>query len=640
MSLLVVSQVQKSFGADTILDGVSFRLEWGSKLGLVGRNGCGKTTLLRILTGQMEADRGSVACSPSVRTGYLRQEQMVEHGWTVYQEAEDAFAPVLQMEARLRELEKTMSAEHHLLDDVMAEYGALRDRFEAMGGFDNLRDIRQVLKRMGFGDEDIDKPTSRLSGGEKTRLALAKLLLSAPDVLLLDEPTNHLDLGATEWLEGFLREFGGAVLVVSHDRTFLNRVVTSTAELDRAKLTVYTGNFDAFWKQRAERRLRQAEQFEREQKEIVRLDEFFEKWKNTPSKRSQAVMRKRWADRIRANATERPTGGSASMQAKVAPHIRSGNEVIIVERLTKRFGDRTLFADLSLLVNRGSRIGVVGPNGCGKSTLARILLGLEPGTSGEARFGANVTVGYFAQEASTLDLDATAIENMMDVAEMTPGEARNHLGKFLLTGDDVFRQVRALSGGEKNKLALAQLAYARPNLLILDEPTNHLDLDSREALGEMLLAYPGTLVLVSHDRYLLDQVTTSTLAFSGGTAKLVDVPYSKYREGGGTSAPRPTVTPRNGSGGQTANALTQGMNSHQLSKERRKACADVKKLEESVSLNEDWVKRIEEALGSPMPGDDAVALAQDYVRAQGELEAAMIAWEQAVAHAEGVGAQV
>jgi ATP-binding cassette subfamily F protein 3 len=650
MSLLTVNNLEKAFGGDVILSGISFRLSWRQKLGLVGRNGCGKTTLLRILTGQMEADRGSVRYARGVRFGYLRQEQMVEHGWTVRQEAVDAFAPVLAMEKRLLELQQAMAeakSDDHL-QAVMEEYGLLHDRFEAMGGYQNLRDIPQVLRRLGFGQEDLDKPTARLSGGEKTRLALAKLLLSAPDVLLLDEPTNHLDLQATEWLEDFLHDFGGAVILVSHDRYFLDRVVTTVAELQNAKLTLYNGNFSAYWTQREADRARQAQMHEREQREIARLTEFFEKWKNTPSKKSQAVMRLRWAERIRAHMTERPESSGKSMKVSVKPKTTSGNEVVIADRLTKRYADRTLFEDLNLLIWRGQRVGIVGPNGAGKSTFLRILLGKEQPTSGHLRLGANVTVGYFAQEASELDLEATVLENMLQVAEMQPIEARTHLGRFLFSGDDVFRKVSDLSGGEKNKLALAQLTYLRPNLLILDEPTNHLDIDSREALTRMLTQYEGTLLLVSHDRYLLDQVTNKTLEIAEGRATFFDGPYRVYREEKRRLSERESVLrPETVSAPPSAstrpadqNPLTAGMNSFQLSRERRRAVKTVAETEARVAETEDWLKRIEEALSAPMPGDNVVKLARDYERAQRELEDALKAWEEAVEYAQNIGANV
>ncbi len=655
MSLLTVNNLEKSFGVDTIFTGVGFRLAWGQKLGLVGRNGCGKTTLLRILTGQMEPDKGTVSYAKGIRFGYLRQEQMVEHGWTVLHEAEDAFAPVLAMESRLRELEHAMAAasEGNGLADVMEEYGQLHDRFEAMGGYANLRDIKLVLKKLGFAEGDLEKPTSALSGGEKTRLAVAKLLLSAPDVLLLDEPTNHLDLEATEWLEGFLKDFGGAVILVSHDRYFLDRVVTTIAEMENARLTLYKGNFSGYWTQKQAQLARQADLYARDQREIARLTEFFEKWKNTPSKRSQALMRMRWAERIKANATEKPIHTGKGPKLNVKSKQRSGNEVVIVEDLTKRYGERTLFEEVDLLVERGQRMGIVGPNGAGKSTFIRLLMGRDNPTSGYARLGANVTVGYFAQEASDLDLDATVLEHMFMVGEMLPEEARTHLGRFLFTGDDVFRKVEKLSGGEKNKLALAQLTYLRPNLLILDEPTNHLDIESRQALVEMLKQYDGTLLLVSHDRYLLDQVTTQTLEIARGRAVLFDGPYSEYREqsAGGRKQEargRGAVSGRGSEGvngvenrkSKIESTLTAGMNSYQLSKERQKAAKNVKTMEAKVAELEDWMKRIEEALSAPMPGDDVVKLARDYERAQTELASAMDEWEKSVTYAEGIGATV
>ncbi len=650
MSLLTVNNIHKTFGAETILDSVGFRLEWGQKLGLVGRNGAGKTTLLRILTNQLEPDKGAVNYLQGVRFGYLRQEQMVEHGWTVYEEAKDAFAPVLAMEARLRELEHDMAVASEQKDDaelrsVMDEYSLMHDRFEAMGGYENLKDIPGVLKRLGFAESDLDKPTSKLSGGEKTRLAVARLLLSAPDILFLDEPTNHLDLDATEWLEGFLREFGGAVILVSHDRYFLDHVVTTVGEVENARLTLYKGNYNAYAIQKKANRKRHLELYERDVREVQRLTEFFEKWKNTPSKKNQAVMRQRWAERIRANMTDAPGSTGKTMHLKVHEKGRSGNEVMILDHLTKRFGDRTLFENVSLLVQRGMRVGIVGPNGSGKSTMIRMLMGRDQPTSGSIRLGANVSVGYFAQEVSDLDLDATVVANMLDVAEMLPQDARTHLGKFLFSGDDVFRTVAKLSGGEKNKLVLAQITYLRPNLLILDEPTNHLDIDSREALVEMLRQYDGTLLLVSHDRYLLDQVTNFTIEVATGKTTLYDGPYSEWRkkresrvvsresrDNGHAAVLNPQLS--------TFNPLTSGMNSHQLSKERQKASKVVTVSEKRVQEAEDWLKRIEEALSDPLPGDDMVKLSHDYERAQQELAGALETWEKAVSYAEGIGVAV
>lgn len=673
MSLLVVNNLSKSYGPDTIFTGVSFKLEWRQKLGLVGRNGAGKTTLLRILTGQQEAEKGSVNFSPRIRVGYLKQEDAVDPSRTVLQEAEAAFSHVLEMEFHMRELEHEMATAdgEAELTRIMEEYSLLNDRFDAMGGYDNLRDIPSVLKRLGFGPTDLSKPCGRLSGGEKTRLAIARLLLSGPDILLLDEPTNHLDIEATEWLESFLKDFGGALVLVSHDRYFLDRVVTSIAEVENQKLSLYHGNFSAYYRQKQERLEKQAEIYEREQREISRLTDFFEKWKNTPSKKNQAVMRMRWAERIKqhgltmkldAKATEAvgPKGKTAKLNIK--PSQLSGNEVVILDNLTKRYGNRTLFENVTGLIQRRDRVGVVGPNGAGKSTLVKILLDRETPTSGMARLGASVSVGYFAQDTSDLDLEATVIQNMMDVAEMEPIAARTHLGRFLFTGDDVFRQAKHLSGGEKNKLVLAQLTFLKPNLLVLDEPTNHLDLDSREALGQMLRTYEGTLLLVSHDRYLLDQVTDRTLEVAGGQARIYDLPYTQYREkkraeeaktptqkyisnGAVTAAElereakpvNPLVASLLSQQPERLLAMPAGMNAHQLSKERQRARGQVIAAEKRVEDLELRLRQIEEALSNPPATANVIALSQEHGGVQNALNEAMEAWERSVAYAEALG---
>lgn len=668
MSLLVVNSLEKHFGPDMIFSGVNFKLEWRQKLGLVGRNGTGKTTLLRLLTGQQEPDRGSIHFSKGIRFGYLRQEDAVNPEHTVLQEAEAAFAHVQAMERRLREVEHDMAAAETeaSLERVMEEYGILHDRFEAMGGYDNLRDIPGVLKRLGFGQNDLTKPCGKLSGGEKTRLAIARLLLSGPDILLLDEPTNHLDIEATEWLEGFLKDFGGAIVLVSHDRYFLDKVVTTIAEIENTKLTLYSGNFSAFWQQKQANRERQADMYEREQREIAQLTAFFEKWKNTPSRKNQAVMRLRWAERIRQHglsgklnesAAEKVTPNARVVKLGIKPTQLSGTEVVILDNIGKRFGNRVLFENVTALIRRGERIGIVGPNGAGKSTLIKILLGRETPTAGMARLGASVSVGYFAQDTSDLDLEATVLENMMAVGEMEPQVARTHLGRFLFTGDDVFRETGKLSGGEKNKLVLAQLTYLRPNLLILDEPTNHLDLDSREALGQMLRSYDGTLLLISHDRYLLNEVTTHTLEVANGKVTFFDGPYEQFRAQQLSKANRTTPARSAGNGATGIReaesnpalaallaqhpaspvAIPAGLNFHQMSKERQRARNQVTAAEKQVAELEERLRQIEESLSHPGPGVNVVALAQEHGGVQSALTEAMANWERAASYVEALG---
>lgn len=653
MSLLFVNGLEKHFGGDTILSGIGFRLDWRQKLGLIGRNGTGKTTLLRILTGQMEEDAGIVQFEKGIRVGYLKQEEAVDPNSTILKEAELAFAPVLAMEQRLRELEVQMAqATENELAEVMGEYNLYHDRFEAMGGYDNLRDIPGVLKRLGFTEADFNKTCAKLSGGEKTRLALARLLLSGVDVLLLDEPTNHLDIEATEWLEGFLRDFGGAIVLVSHDRYFLDRVVTHIAEIEHTKMTLYKGNFAAFWQQKEANRKRQTELFEREQREIARLEAFFEKWKNTPSRKNQAVMRHRWAERIRASGTEKPDAAGKTAKLGIKASQVSGNEVVILDNVTKRYGTRTLFEGVRGMIRRGERVGVVGPNGAGKSTLIKVLLERETPTSGMARLGANVTVGYFAQDTSDLDLDATVLENLLMLEDMKVMDARNHLGRFLFSGDDVFREARLLSGGEKNKLVLAQLTWMRPNLLILDEPTNHLDIASRDALGEMLRNYDGTLLLISHDRHLLDQVTNRTVEVANGVVTWFDGNYSAFREARSRgkamqTSTRPTANlpSSNPTDSLLQELLDQkpvrvlppaieGMNAYQRSKERQRARSVAQEMEKRVTDLEQRLFAIEAQLSNPAPDANVVALSQEHGGVQQALMEAMEAWERSAAYLE------
>jgi ATP-binding cassette subfamily F protein 3 len=633
MSLVIAAGVEKSFGANTVLRDVSLRLEWGQRVGLVGPNGSGKTTLLRIVEGDLEPDRGYVRRAHGLRCGYLRQEQVVASGRTVFQEAEAAFAPVLAMEARLRALEHAMAAHaEDTLDPLLAEYGSLHDRFEAMGGFDSLRDIHKILKRIGFSESDLDRPTAHLSGGQKTRLALARLLLSGPDVLLLDEPTNHLDLEATEWLEEFLTTFGGALILVSHDRRFLDAVATSITEIDGGALTHYRSRFSAYWEERARRVAQAATLAERRDEEVARLEDFWRRNK-AGQNRNMAWSRLKAAQKLRQQNIQGPQDLD-HLKVSLKSSQRSGNEVVIADRLDKSYGARAILTDVSLLITRGQRIGIVGPNGSGKSTLLRLIVGEEPPTSGRVRLGASVTLGYFAQEASGLDPDLSVLDSLLQVRDLLPGEARGFLARFLFRGDEVFRTVAMLSGGEKNRLMLAQLVLDRPNLLILDEPTNHLDLIARDALAGMLRAYDGTLLLASHDRYLLDETTTHTLSMADGRAILYDGSYTTAKQAAAKGASR--SVPRT-AGGSSHVAANRPMNSFELTRARKKAAAAVADAERRVAVAEDWLKRIEECLSRPEPGDDMVRLARDHTVGQEDLARAMAEWEGAVMQAEELG---
>lgn len=659
MSLLIAENLEKSYGGDTLFKNGSLRLDWGQKIGLVGRNGAGKTTLLRILTGQEEPDRGRIRYASGVRFGYLQQEGAVNPMATVLEEAKTAFASILQMEQRMRAIEEEMAARGEQMERaeqeaLLHEYAQLMERFEIMGGYYALRDIPNVLRQLGFSEEDFDKPCGSLSGGEKTRLALARLLLSGPDILFLDEPTNHLDVEAIEWLESFLKGFGGALLLVSHDRYFLDRVVTQIVDLDEGTLTLYRGNYSQFLQQKQARIKRAEEVYAQEQREVERLMEFYEKWRSTPTRRNQAMARKRWAERIKAQMSPPPKSSNKPLRAAINPLRKSGEEVIVFEDLTKRYNGRTLFENVSGVIQRGDRIGVVGPNGAGKSTFIKILIGKEPPSGGTVRFGLNVTLGYFAQDTSELDLEATVLENMLEVGEMSPLEARTHLGRFLFTGDDVFRPVKFLSGGEKNKLVLAQITWLRPNLLVLDEPTNHLDIESREALVQMLKQYEGTLLLVSHDRYLLDQTTERTLEIAHGQVRFFEMPYSLFRE-------RRDVLEKETDRGERRNLLLKrpienttlarllqekpsfphrkkGLSATCSEEERRRQLEQAKRrveeAERKVSLLEHRLKEVEAQLYNPPPNANVVALSQEYAGLQKTLEEALRLWEEAAREEE------
>jgi ATP-binding cassette subfamily F protein 3 len=572
---------------------------------------------------------------------------VVDSTRTVLEEAQAAFAWVMQMEERLVELshqigEASQAGHAQMEESAMQEYGQLRERFEIMGAYDQLRDVPGVLKRLGFSESDQAKSCASLSGGEKTRLAIARLLLSGPDVLLLDEPTNHLDIEATEWLESFLRNWGGALVLVSHDRVFLDRVVTSVAEIEHQRLTLYNGNVTSFLKQKEMQQERQAEQHAREMAEIERLTTFFEKWKNTPTKKNQAWSRFKWAQRIKENLTEAPLSSQKSARMSLKSATQSGREVLVAERLAKAYGDRTLFENLTFTIERGDKVGVVGPNGAGKSTLIRVLMGQEDATFGMVQLGHNVTTGYFAQDVAGLDLDRSVLENMLDMGGLTAEAARTFLGKFLFTGDDVFRPVRSMSGGEKNKLSLAQITYVQPNLLILDEPTNHLDLESREALGKMLQSYDGALLLVSHDRYLLGQVTQRTIEVADGRATVYEAPYGEHKSkatilANGTASRSNGKVAKNEKNGRSGDAngnspeseldRLRAMNAHQLSKERQKAKTKLEQAEGLVASLEDELDEIVSALSRP--SDEAVDLARRHGEVQIQLEEAIGEWESA-----------
>ena len=550
MSILTVTNLAKSFGADQLFSDITFSIAAGQKFGLVGRNGGGKTTLLRILMGQELPDTtgttpARISLAAGRRLGYLKQEAPVHPERTLAEEVEVALGPYRAAQAAIEAAGVAMADagdDADKLQDALDAYTAAQDDFDSRGGWELEGTIESTLRSLGFKPSDMDKAVGDCSGGEQTRLALAKLVLTRPDLLILDEPTNHLDIEAVEWLETFLKEYAGAVILVSHDRTFLDAIVDTIADLDNGKLTLYRGNYTQFRQQKQERLDRQHEQWKQQQKEIERLKDLIKR--NQGGGDTESKIRKVTQGRIeRMDKVERVFVDTSRMRAKVDEKGagRIGRDVLTLDNLGKRFDDKVLFENLDLNVERGDRVGFVGPNGAGKSTLVKLLLGEEEPTTGRVQWGHNVRRAYFSQHAAeSLDLKISVLETLgLAMPDWNETQCRGWLARFLFMGDDVFKKVEMLSGGEKNKLVLACMLLNPVNLLILDEPTNHLDVESCEALGEMLTEYSGTLFLVSHDRYLLNQVTNKTLGLTGrGTANWVVGNYSVWRasQGGGDEA--------------------------------------------------------------------------------------------------------
>jgi ATP-binding cassette subfamily F protein 3 len=632
--LLSVANVSKSFGVDRILENVSFRVDAREKVALVGRNGTGKTTLLRIITGQYEPDTGSVQIARGAKIGYLRQEQQVDVGRTVLEEAQASVEHQLELKQRLEELERKMELEEAGPEDV-EEYALLHEHFLEAEGYSVETDVKVVLQRMGFTEDEFDKPTSMLSGGERTRLAIARMLLEEPELLILDEPTNHLDLQATEWLESWLRGYHGAVLLVSHDRTFLENTAERVLELRDLTVKSYPGPFPKYLQLRAEEDARLAEVARRQEQEIAKMDEYVRRFMNS-QRTAQARGRQKLMNRLISEKVDAPKN-EKGMKAGFSKVARSGDIVAEADAITVGFGSTAvLFKNLNWTARIGDRWGIIGENGAGKSTLLKVLLGELDPMAGRVRLGANVTAGYFSQDASDLDPEMSPLDTLVWDMDMEPQPARDLLGRFLFSGDDVYRPVKTLSGGEKNKLSLAKLTQLSPNLLILDEPTNHLDMASREALAEVLKQYTGTLVLVSHDRWLLSQVTNQTLDIRKAGPIVFPGSYPEYRQwqARGSRAldlPKKKDAPKE--------EIKATLSPRELSKEIERLERVVREAEDQVSDWEAEIKAIENRLANVSPTEDVLGLTHAYRDAQESLAGAMSVWEEQTIKLESLRSQ-
>lgn len=517
--ILSCSNICKSFGENDILKQVSFHIEDHEKAAIVGINGAGKSTLLKVLIGKLNADDGVVTWAKGASIGYLAQHQDLEGAETIYDALLEVKKPVIQMEARIRSLELEMkSASGDELETKLSEYSRLNHEFEMADGYSYQSEITGVLKGLGFTEDEFSKPITALSGGQKTRVSLGKLLLTKPDILLLDEPTNHLDMESIAWLETYLRNYSGAVIIVAHDRYFLDRVVTKIIELDMGHCTVFSGNYSAYSDKKAMLRDAAIRAYLNQQQEIRHQEAVIAKLKSFNREKSikRAESREKMLDKI--ERLEKPTQANDSMDIRLEPDVVSGNDVLTVTDLSKSFDTQTLFTDVDFEIKRGERVAIIGNNGTGKTTLLKIINGIIPADSGQIRLGSKVHIGYYDQEHQVLHMDKTLFQEIQDTyPNMNNTQIRNTLAAFLFTGDDVFKLIRDLSGGERGRVSLAKLMLSDANFLLLDEPTNHLDITSKEILESALNRYTGTVLYVSHDRYFINRTATRILDLTDGS---------------------------------------------------------------------------------------------------------------------------
>ncbi len=530
--ILSCNHIYKAFGTDQILSDVSFHIEDQEKAAIVGINGAGKSTLLKIIVGELAADQGEVVLSKGKTLGYLAQHQDLDSSRSIYEELKEVKRPIIEMEQQIRSLElKMKDAQGEELEQMLSAYSRLNHTFELENGYAWQSEITGVLKGLGFCEDEFDKKVTTLSGGQKTRVSLGRLLLSRPDVILLDEPTNHLDMESIAWLETYLLNYNGAVVIVAHDRYFLNRVVTKIVELEQGRSAVYQGNYTAYSEKKAMVRAAQMKAYLNQQQEIRHQEEVITKLKSFNREKSIKRAESREKMLAKIEVLEKPVEVNDEMHIALEPNITSGNDVLTIRDLSKAFGSQKLFDHIDMDVKRGERVAIIGNNGTGKTTILKLINGMLPADTGTITLGSKVHVGYYDQEHHVLHMEKTVFEEVQDAyPNLTNTQVRNILAAFLFTGDDVFKRISDLSGGERGRVSLAKLMLSEANFLILDEPTNHLDITSKEILEDALQNYTGTVLYVSHDRYFINQTATRILELTGRTLLNYIGNYDYYLE--------------------------------------------------------------------------------------------------------------
>ena len=639
--ILSCQNISKAFVENQVLKNVSFHIEDHEKAAIVGINGAGKTTLLRIIVGEMTPDDGQVVLAKDKTLGYLAQNSTVDTSHTIYEELLSVKADLLRLEEKIRECENNMKhAEGDALEDLMKQYTSLTHAFETGGGYLYRSELVGVLKGLGFTEDEFSKPVATLSGGQKTRVALGRLLLQNPDLIILDEPTNHLDMNSIAWLETYLLNYKGAVLIVSHDRYFLDRIAGKVIEIDQSKATTFMGNYSDYAVKKEQLRVAAWNAYMNQQREIKHQEEVIEKLKSFNREKSikRAESREKMLDKI--EVIENPSEVRTDMKLTLTPRILSGNDVLTVEHLSKSFDSHKLFTDVNFEIKRGEHVAIIGDNGSGKTTLLKILNGLVPADQGTFRLGSNVEIGYYDQEHHVLHSEKTLFEEISDdYPYLNNTQIRNVLAAFLFTGEDVFKRISDLSGGERGRVSLAKLVLSNANFLILDEPTNHLDIMSKEILEDALNGYEGTILYVSHDRYFINRTAHRILDLTEGQFVSYVGNYDYYLEKHDTvMAAIEASTPQSADADNTA--ATRAAESEvkldwKAQKEEqarlRKKENDLKKCEEKIAELEARISEIDTEMSDPAIGTQVAKLqelSKEQTSCQEQLEKLYEQWEE------------
>lgn len=633
MIILTIQNLQKAFGGNVVLKDVNITLQDHQRMGLVGVNGCGKSTLLRILAGKEYADGGNISLMKGLKIGYMEQQYAAREGATVFEELKAVYDPVFAMEEKLRAMEEKMAqvTDEVELSRLGDSYTRLNDAFERADGYAWKSLIQGVLSGLGFQKEQYDQPANLLSGGELTRLCLAKLLLQKPDVLLLDEPTNHLDLQALDWLENYLCEYRGALIVVSHDRYFLDRVCTHITELILGVAEQYEGNYSKFLPERTQRFEIRMRAWEQQQKFIAREEAIIARYKSFNREKSIKAAESREKRLEKVERLERPED-EKQVRFRFEAKRRTGEDVLAIRDFAKGFGDRQLFRNVNLNLRAGDRVALLGPNGIGKSTLLRCLMGEIDPDAGSVRWGANVDPGYYDQKQQSLHPEKSVLDEVWDAfPRMEQADVRGALGLFLFTGEDVFMPIHTLSGGEKGRVALTKLMLHKDNLLLLDEPTNHLDMDSREVLEDALENFEGTILAVSHDRYFINRFANRVAVLGVDGVKEYAGNFDDYQARLQWEAARAGEDPRFAE--MTRTEAGKEKRKARMAREQLKALKEAVRLcEKAVADGEAAITAHEALMATPeiyaVP-EKAAAAAKEYQRLKDQLAEAYAAWETA-----------